>query len=144
MKRWKQLTPEDRDYAVIYLAGAVWCGVFLFVPPSAVLLVFDRVVGSLWSGAGLVGAVMALAGLFARDHLLLERFGVRLLLIAPLVYSLMQAVTAFTELNGTGMSQRWHLIFLGLFVAAWLRKRLRKFGALVRDAKETPLPGEAE
>lgn len=143
MKRWKQLLPEEHDYAIIYTAGAVWCAVFLFLPPSAVLVVFDRVVGSLWSGAGLVGALVALYGLFFRDHLLLERFGVRLMLIGPLVYSLMQAVTAFTELGQTGSSQRWHLIFLGLFLAAWLRKRLRKFGSLVKDARETPLPGES-
>lgn len=139
---WKSHTQEDRDYAIVYMWGAIWCAIFFAITPVSVDNIFSRLVVILWTLAGLVGAVIATFGLWQKDNLLLERLGVTFLMLAPVAYSITQFGVWLFEILTTGESQRFHLIIMGLWPFFFLRKRRHHLSARVREAKATPLPGE--
>lgn len=139
---WKSRKQEDRDYVVVYTWGMLWCLTFLILTPVQVDSLFNRIVVLLWTMLGVVGGAIAVAGLMSRDNLLLERLGVRFIMIAPAAYAVTQFGVLLYELITTGTSQRFHLIPLGLWPFFFLRKRLHHLSGRVREAKATPLPGE--
>ena len=110
--------------------------------PDPLASLFYRGTVVLVAALGLVGAALAVAGVLRNDHLTLERLGVSLLMVQPIVYAVFQLVQTIVDLVLLGTTQRSHLVLLGLWPAWWLWKRYRVLSRRVAEAKETPLPSE--
>lgn len=131
---------------MIYAWGGIWAAIYLIFPPAATLNVLSQATVYLWTIASILGALTAVAGLLTRDNLLMERLGVHLLMVAPIVYGLTQLglfVYGFYDNLPTDPFDRFHLIFLALWPFFFLNKRRRQLKARVADAKGAPLPSES-
>lgn len=142
MRFLRQMIPENRDYLVVYLWGALWTAWFVVFTPDPLASLFYRGTVVLVAALGLGGAALAVAGVLRNDHLTLERLGVSLLMVQPIVYAVFQLVQTIVDLVLLGTTQRSHLVLLGLWPAWWLWKRYRVLSRRVAEAKETPLPSE--
>jgi hypothetical protein len=142
MRFLRQMIPENRDYLVVYLWGALWTTWFVVFTPDPLASLFYRGTVVLVAALGLGGAALAVAGVLRNDHLTLERLGVSLLMVQPIVYAVFQLVQTIVDLVLLSTTQRSHLVLLGLWPAWWLWKRYRVLSRRVAEAKETPLPSE--
>ena len=142
---WISSPPEQKDYLFIYFWGALWSSVYLFAPPAATLNVFSTTLVALWTGVTILGGVLGVFGLVTRDNLLIERFGVNLLMIGPLAFAMTQlGLAVFGAITGVGdPTARIHLIFFALWPYLFLNKRRRQLKARVRLVKRVPLPEES-
>lgn len=142
---WESSPPEQKDYLFIYSWGALWALVYLFATPTATVTVFSTTLVIIWCAVTVLGAYLGVYGLVVRDNLLIERFGVNLLMIGPLAYALTQLGLAITGLltDVAGDPQaRIHLIFFALWPYLFLNKRRRQLKARVKLVKKIPLPGD--
>jgi len=141
---WENSPPEQKDYLFVYSWGAIWALVYLFATPAATITVFSTTLVALWTGVTVVGAVLGVWGLVTRDNLLLERFGVNLLMVGPLAYALTQlGLAIFGMVIGVGdPTARVHLIFFALWPYLFLNKRRRQLKARVKLVKQLPLGDE--
>jgi hypothetical protein len=146
---WSTLPPDHKDYVAIYIAGLIWVSTYLAFAPAVTYTIVGRISVVLWCSAAIIGALISLYGLLSRDNLIMERFGVTLMMVAPALYSLTQlAIFAAILLYpheyaaATNAFDRLPIIFLGLWPFLWLNKRRRHLKAQVKAAKNTPLPGE--
>lgn len=142
---WENSPPEQKDYLFIYSWGAIWALVYLFATPSATVTVFSTTLVILWTCVTVLGGVLGTYGLVTRDNLLIERFGVNLLMIGPLAYALTQlGLAVFGALTGIGdPGARIHLIFFALWPYLFLNKRRRQLKARVKLVKQIPLQEES-
>ena len=138
---WDNSPPEHKDYLFIYSWGALWALVYLLVTPSATSTVLSATLVSLWCGVTILGGVLGIIGLVARDNLLLERFGVNLLMTGPLSYALTQlGMAVFGSLtDAVDPAARVHLIFFALWPYLFLNKRRRQLKARIKLVKKIPL-----
>lgn len=145
-KSWKKLPPEHKDYFFIYTAAALWAAVYLATIPPAVLHLTDQLIIASWCITAIVGSVIAITGLIVRDNLLLERLGVRFIMVAPLVYFAIQSsliVYSFiADVSTITAQNRWHLLVLSFLVFLFFNKRRRQLGRRVKIAKASPLDNE--
>lgn len=145
-KFWASSPPEQKDYLFIYSWGALWALVYLFATPTATTTVFSTTLVALWTGVTVLGAVLGVIGLLTRDNLLVERFGVNLLMIGPIAYSLTQLGLATVGIiTGTSAdpTSRVALIFFALWPYLFLNKRRRQLKARVKLVKKIPTVDEA-
>lgn len=142
---WESSPPEQKDYLFIYSWGALWALVYAVATPSATITVFSTTLVWLWTGVTALGAGLGVFGLVTRDNLLVERFGVNLLMIGPMAYSLTQlGLAIFGLITGVGdPGARIHLIFFALWPYLFLNKRRRQLKARVKLVKRIPLVDEA-
>ncbi|UDL16373.1 membrane protein [Microbacterium phage Zooman] len=141
---WHNSPPEQKDYLFIYSWGALWALVYLIFPPTSTLSVFSGTLVALWAGVTILGGVVGVYGLVSRDNLIVERFGVNLLMIGPLAFALTQLgllvfgiiVPVADPLN------RLHLIFYALWPYLFLNKRRRQLKARIKLVKRIPLISE--
>lgn len=132
---------EHRDYFFIYIVASLWAlSYLLFTPPTAEIVLLDRVVVWLWLGATVVGSILALIGLITKDNLLLERLGVTILVSSPLVYSALQlGIILYYALGTTHTDDTWlpriYLVFFGLWVFFFINKRRRQLSLKVHQIK---------
>ena len=133
---------EHRDYFYIYIAASLWALSYLiFTPPTADIVILDRIVVWLWLGATVVGSLVALIGLVTRDNLLLERLGVTILVSSPIVYSALQiGIILYYSLGTTYTEETWlsriYLVFFGLWVFFFINKRRRQLSLRVAQLKQ--------
>ena len=151
LRAWKKLPSEQKDYFFIYITGALWAVTYFFLTPVATLGVVDRAVLGLWLGSAVVGAVLAVLGLVRQDNLLVERLGVNILMVTPLIYAALQfAITIsilVTHPEGdatTPWYSRVALIVMALWLFLFLNKRRRQLKRRVQEVKLSPLPAESE
>lgn len=145
-RRWKNMIPEHRDYTFIYSIAILWAlSYFVFVPSSALVIVTDMIVISLWVFSTLVGALIALHGVLIRDNLLLERLGVNILAPTPLIYSAIQLSIIILEIvapsnfdSGVEWQDRVPLVLMGIWLFAFLNKRRRQLKHRVQELKTAP------
>ncbi len=138
---WDNSPPEHKDYLFIYSWGALWALVYLLATPSATSNIFNTTLVALWCGVTVLGGVLGVTGLVTRDNLLLERFGVNLLMTGPLAYALTQlGLAVFGSLADVGdPGARVHLIFFALWPYLFLNKRRRQLKARIKLVKQIPL-----
>lgn len=143
---WVSSPPEQKDYLFIYSWGAIWALVHLFVTPTATLTVFSTTLVALWCGVTVFGAALGIYGLVTRDNLLLERFGVNLLMVGPFAYAITQlGIAVWATIVGIGdPAARIHLIFFALWPYLFLNKRRRQLKARVKLVKKIPLPDNGD
>jgi len=147
---WDTSPPEYKDYLFIYAWGAIWALVYLFFTPAATYNLTSTFIVALWAGVAVTGACIAIWGLIFRDNLIVERFGVNLLMIGPMAYALTQLglliFFAFAAPAGveppTDPLSRLHLVFFALWPYLFLNKRRRQLKSRVKLAKKMPLMGE--
>ncbi len=146
---WKSLAQESRDYLIIYAWGLLWVVVYFFFPPTTTLSILNVGLLAAWTGASAVGAAIAMWGMLTKDNLLVERFGVTLLMVAPIVYTstqlglLVYSLFDPSILSPTGhWYDRLYLVVLGFWPFWFLNKRRRQLTRQVTLAKNTPLAGE--
>lgn len=141
---WENSPPEQKDYLFIYSWGALWAIVYLFATPTATITVFSTTLVALWTGVTVLGAGLGFYGLVSRDNLLIERFGVNLLMTGPLAYALTQLGLAIAgAITDVGEpAARIHLIFFALWPYLFLNKRRRQLKARVKLVKKIPLVNE--
>lgn len=141
---WRSSPPEQKDYLFIYSWGALWALVYLFVPPASTLSVFSTALVILWTAVTVIGAALGVYGLVNKDNLLIERFGVNLLMIGPFALALTQlGLLVFGLITGLGDPlARLHLIFFALWPYLFLNKRRRQLKARVKLVKQIPLMSE--
>lgn len=150
LRLWRGLTSEHRDYFYVYMSAFLWSTTyFFFTPPATDNILVTRLVLALWLISAASGAVLAMVGLFAQDNLILERLGVTLLLVTPVVYVLLQLSIIVHYIIDpvhavTPWQSRINLVFLGLWIFFFLNKRRRQLTRRVREARITPLAGEAD
>lgn len=137
---WASSPPEQKDYLFIYSWGALWALVYLIAPPAATIGVFSNTLVYLWAGVTIIGAILGVYGLVTRDNLLVERFGVNLLMIGPIAYALTQLGLVLVQIGDP--LARLHLIFFALWPYLFLNKRRRQMKARVKLVKQVPLPEE--
>lgn len=147
IERWKTLPAEVKDYLFVYVWGILWFVAYLAFSPASTFLLLDRPIIALWCIAATVGAVIAIMGLFRRDYLLLERMGVTIMMVGPILYAVTQTFliifyTVNPELSASSPLDRVHLIFLGLWPLVFLIKRLRVLSRRVGVVATTPLERE--
>ena len=142
---WENSPPEQKDYLFIYSWGAIWAIVYLFATPTATVTLFSTTLVILWTCVTVLGAVLGVTGLVTRDNLLIERFGVNLLMIGPLAYALTQlGLAVFGALTGIiDPYSHIHLIFFALWPYLFLNKRRRQLKARVKLVKQIPLIEES-
>lgn len=143
---WRDSPPEQKDYLFIYAWGAIWALVYAFFTPAASVSVISTTLVALWTGVAVIGALMGIYGLIFRDNLLIERFGVNLLMIGPFAYAVTQlGLAIFGALTGVvDPFARIHLIFFALWPYLFLNKRRRQLKARVKLVKQLPTPSEGE
>lgn len=141
---WRSSPPEQKDYLFIYSWGALWALVYLVAPPATTLTVFSTTLVILWTGVTMTGAALGFYGLVNNDNLLIERFGVNLLMIGPFALALTQlGLMVFGLITGIGDPlARLHLIFFALWPYLFLNKRRRQLKARVKLVKQIPLLDE--
>lgn len=141
---WRSSPPEQKDYLFIYSWGALWALVYLIFPPTATLNVFSTTLVALWTGVTILGGGLGVFGLLTRDNLLVERFGVNLLMIGPFAFALTQlGLMIFGIIVPVGDPiARLHLIFFALWPYLFLNKRRRQLKARVKLVKRIPLADE--
>lgn len=150
LQAWKKLPSEQKDYFFIYITGALWAVTYFSLTPIATLGVIDRTVLGFWLGSAVVGAALGVAGLLRQDNLLIERLGVNILMVTPLIYGALQVAITFSILvAGTGTPEApWYgriaLIVMAIWVFLFLNKRRRQLRNKVQEAKLSPLPAESE
>ncbi len=144
-KFWVSSPPEQKDYLFIYSWGALWALVYLFATPTATITVFSTTLVALWTGVTVLGATLGVVGLVTRDNLLVERFGVTLLMIGPFAYALTQlGLAIFGLLTGVvDPNARIALIFFALWPYLFLNKRRRQLKARVKLVKKIPTVDES-
>ena len=142
---WENSPPEQKDYLFIYSWGAIWALVYLFATPTATITLFSTTLVVLWTCVTVLGAALGVGGLVTRDNLLVERFGVNLLMIGPLAYAMTQfGLAVFGALTGiVEPYSRIHLIFFALWPYLFLNKRRRQLKARVKLVKQIPLIEES-
>lgn len=141
---WKSSPPEQKDYLFVYLWGALWALVYLTIPPVASVNLLGDVLVWVWTGTTVVGAILGILGLVNRDNLIMERFGVTLLMIGPLSFAMTQlGLLLVSAITGVGNPfPRIHMIFFALWPYLFLNKRRRQLMARVRLVKKIPLVDE--
>lgn len=141
---WRSSPPEQKDYLFIYLWGALWALVYLIATPATTLSVFSTALIILWTCVTMIGGTLGFYGLVNKDNLLLERFGVNLLMIGPFALALTQlGLMVFGLITGIGDPlARLHLIFFSLWPYLFLNKRRRQLKARVKLVKQIPLISE--
>jgi hypothetical protein len=141
---WRNSPPEQKDYLFIYSWGALWALVYLVATPTATLTVFSTTLVFLWTGVTILGGSLGVFGLVTNDNLLVERFGVNLLMIGPFAFALTQlGLLVFGLVTGIGDPMaRVHLIFFALWPYLFLNKRRRQLKARVKLVKKIPLADE--
>lgn len=141
---WENSPPEQKDYLFIYSWGALWAIVYLFATPIATYSVFSTTLVALWAGVTVLGGALGVYGLVTRDNLLVERFGVNLLMTGPLAYALTQFGLALSGvlLHVGDPGSRIHLVFFALWPYLFLNKRRRQLKARVKLVKKIPLVDE--
>lgn len=122
---------------------------FIFTPPATNNIVLDRLTISLWLVTTSIGAILAIIGLLTKDNLIVERLGVTLVMLTPVVYTLIQIAIIFyyiivPEDASTPWESRINLVFLGLWIFFFLNKRRRQLSRQVREAKNRPLASETQ
>lgn len=149
LSQWRTLPSEHKDYMVIYVWGFVWVLSYVVFTPTNTFTLLNQIIIWFWCLASMSGAVMAFVGLVFRDNLLLERFGVHLLMIAPAAFALTQTSLViygilYPENGVIDPVQRVHLIFLGAWPFLFLNKRRRILKNRVIIARATPLEYETK
>jgi len=138
---WKRLSHDHRDYVYIYVTVLLWAlAYYFFTPPITQLLVIDRFVLSLWLGATIFSSVVAMWGLLSRNNLLVERLGVTVLSITPLIYAALQValifyLAVFSGEDADSWQTRIYLVFLGIWGFIFLNKRRRQLSRRVHEIK---------
>lgn len=142
---WSSSPPEQKDYLFIYSWGALWALVYLFATPTATYTVFSTTLVALWTAVTVLGAGLCVWGLVTRDNLLLERFGVNLLMIGPFAYAITQfGLTIYGSITGVvDPTARIALIFFALWPYLFLNKRRRQLKARIKLVKKIPTADEA-
>lgn len=138
---WTNSPPEHKDYLFIYAWGALWALVYLIFPPTATISVFSTAMVWLWTGTTILGGFLGVWGLVTRDNLLLERFGVLLLMAGPMAFALTQFGLLFLSVGDP--FARLHLLFFALWPFLFLNKRRRQLNSRVRIVKKIPLVEES-
>jgi hypothetical protein len=143
---WGSSPPEQKDYLFIYAWGALWALVYATATPTATVTAFSTTLVWLWTTVTVIGAALGIYGLVTRDNLLVERFGVHLLMIGPIAYSLTQLglSIAATIVDLGDPIARVHLVFFALWPYLFLNKRRRQLKARVKLVKKIPLAHEAD
>jgi hypothetical protein len=146
---WSSLPPDHKDYIAIYAWGLIWLTSYLTYAPSVTYTVVGRISVVLWASIAIIGALVALFGLLTRDNLIMERFGVTLMMVAPAMYALTQLaifvailVAPHAYAESFNAFDRLPIVFLGFWGFLWLNKRRRHLKFQVREAKTTPLRRE--
>lgn len=142
---WENSPPEQKDYLFIYIWGAIWALVYLIVTPTSTLTVLNASLVVFWTVVTAVGGILGSIGLVKRDNLVVERFGVNLLMVGPLAYAMTQLGLAMfglmAPLPGDPLA-RIHLIFFALWPYLFLNKRRRQLKTRVKLVKRIPLYDE--
>ena len=143
---WETSPPEQKDYLFIYSWGALWALVYLIATPTSTVSVISITLVVFWTLVTAVGGVLGCLGLIRRDNLVVERFGVNLLMVGPLAYALTQLGLALFGIVTPVVSDpfaRIHLIFFALWPYLFLNKRRRQLKNRVNLVKKIPLYGES-
>lgn len=144
---WENSPPEQKDYLFIYIWGAIWALVYLIATPTSTLTVLSATLVVLWTLVTIVGSILGSVGLVKRDNLVVERFGVNLLMVGPLAYALTQLGLAMFGLVAPFPGDpfaRIHLIFFALWPYLFLNKRRRQLKNRVNLVKKIPLYDEMD
>ena len=142
-KAWKALTHDHRDYVYIYVTLLLWAlAYYFFTPTITQFLVIDRFVLTLWVGVTIFSSSVAMWGLFTHNNLLLERLGVTVLSVTPLIFASLQTALIFYLAISTPEGQdvwqtRIYLVFLGLWGFIFLNRRRRELSRRVSEIKHT-------
>lgn len=139
---WKNSPPEQKDYLFIYSWGAIWALVYLIATPTTTTSILNFALVALWAGVTIVGGALGVTGLVKRDNLVIERFGVNLLMIGPLAYAITQLGLALVGIVLPDFSDpinRIHLIFFALWPYLFLNTRRRQLKNRVNLVKRIPL-----
>lgn len=143
---WETSPPEQKDYLFIYSWGALWALVYLIATPTSTVSVISITLVTFWTLVTMVGGVLGCLGLIRRDNLVVERFGVNLLMVGPLAYALTQLGLALfgivTPITSDPFA-RIHLIFFALWPYLFLNKRRRQLKNRVNLVKKIPLYDES-
>ena len=148
LRFWRSITPEHRDYLYVYMSALLWSVTyFVFTPAATDSIILDRLITSFWLVTASIGAILAIIGLLTKDNLIVERLGVTLVMLTPIVYTLIQIAIIFyyiivPEDAVTPWESRINLVFLGLWIFFFLNKRRRQLSRQVREAKKRPLASE--
>lgn len=142
---WETSPPEQKDYLFVYSWGALWALVYLIATPTSTVSVISITIVAFWTLVTMVGGVLGGLGLIRRDNLVVERFGVNLLMVGPLAYALTQLGLALFGVVTPVTSDpfaRIHLIFFALWPYLFLNKRRRQLKNRVNLVKKIPLYDE--
>jgi len=134
------------DYLFVYTASLLW-SISTFILPINSKDTVSPFVQFLWSGIAAVGSIIAIIGLIKQNNLLLERLGVSLIMANPIIFIALElALLIYDLLNPHQATGTWYnrlnVMFLGLWVVAFLNKRRRQLRHAVLEAKKTPLRSE--
>lgn len=149
IERWKTLPAEVKDYLFVYVWGILWFVAYFSFSPASTFILLDRPIIALWCIAATVGGAIAIMGLFRQDYLLLERMGVTIMMVGPILYAATQTFLIIFYLTNPELAvsspfDRIHLIFLGMWPLVFLIKRLRVLSRRVGVVAKTPLEREEE
>lgn len=148
VRAWSTLPADHHDYVFIYIWGTVWALSYLFFPPAATLSILTVVTIAIWTGVTAIGGIVALWGLLTRNNLIVERFGVTLLMVGPIIYTLTQITLLIwliadpSALPASDPLDRVAVTVMGFWPFLFLNKRRRQLKFLVNSAKRTPLKSE--
>jgi len=141
VKAWKKLSDDHRDYVYIYVTVLLWALAYYFFTPTVTqLLIVDRFVLTLWLGVTIFSSVVAVSGLLTGNNLLMERLGVTVLSITPLIYAALQVslifyLAIFSTEGVDSWQTRIYLVFLGIWGFIFLNKRRRQLSRRVHEIK---------
>lgn len=148
ISHWKTQPPEYREYLLIYVIGLLWAVAYYIFPTIDTTKLVSGLLVAVWCGTTVIGAALSLTGLIRGDNLLLERLGVSITLLAPIIYIFVQIGGALDALWGVeGLEAAGTYvprILLGLWLLVFLNKRRRHLARKVRIAKQTPLDRETQ
>lgn len=136
----------QRKYLFVYAASFLWALSYaLYTPLASVNLITQSGVYA-WTGYTMLASTIGMIGILRKNNLLVERLGVSLLMLTPIIYSFMNfgimmyeafsPAPDFPLLRISGM-------FFGLWLYIPLSYRRRDLAARVKEATKTPLDTES-
>lgn len=143
LSRYRQLDRDGRWYLLIYALCTVWPIPYALATPYQTTAVFAASLLLAWGVIITAAGASAIVGLFRRDNLILERYGLWTTRWLTLVFPFVSTVTLILEVLSQGYSQRWHATVLGIIPFVILSKRQQRLDEKAAHARETPLPEEA-
>lgn len=144
----KLTAPPFHSFFYVYLFGLVWAIVYaIFTPPTIALLLSKWGVEA-WMLYTAVAAIIGMVGIVRESNLLVERLGVSMLAVTPLLFSVAQIGIVIYELVDPGddidINVRISSFVLGLWLFYPLFWRQRDLTSRVKLARRTPLQHELE